>query len=150
MYKELLIVDNKGQLRVWTIDAVSDGFVISHGVYDGAVQHKHEHVPHGKVNRSVEEQIELQMDSRVNKQRDKGYVDTIEQALAGRATNQLGLKKPMLAQTYDKVDIDYSSAFVQRKYDGNRCIITNTDGVITAYSRNGKCIDSIEIGRAHV
>lgn len=144
MYKELFIVDNKGQLRIWSIDDVSDGFVISHGIYDGAIQHKHEHVPHGKVNRTLEEQIELQMDSRINKQRDKGYVDTIEQALAQRATNQLGLKKPMLAQTIDNVDIDYSSAFVQRKYDGNRCIITNVDGHITAYSRNGKHIDSID------
>lgn len=144
MYHELFIVDNKGQLRLWSIEAGSDGFVIRHGVYDGSLQEKYEHVPHGKVNRTLEEQIELQMLSRINKQRDKGYVDSIEQALAQRATNQLGLRKPMLAQTIDNVDIDYSSAFIQRKYDGNRCIITNVDGNITAYSRNGKHIDSID------
>jgi DNA ligase-1 len=144
MYSELFIVDNKGQLRTWNIEAGSDGFIIRHGVYDGSMQEKYEHVPCGKVNRTQEEQIELQMLSRINKQIDKGYVYSIEEALAKRATNALGLKKPMLAQTLDKTEIDYSSAFVQRKYDGNRCIITNVDGTIQAYSRNGKPVDSID------
>lgn len=141
---DLYTKDNNGNIRVWSIEPEIDGFVITHGVLGGSLQTKFEEVLFGKVNRSQDEQIELQMNARISKQRDKGYVDTIEQAMARKPTNQLGLLKPMLAKSIEDVEIDYSSAFVQRKYDGNRCLITNTNGNIIAYSRNGKPINSID------
>lgn len=141
---DLYIKDSNGNIRIWSIESEIDGFTITHGVLGGSLQTKFEEVLFGKVNRSQDEQIELQMNSRVSKQRDKGYVDTVEQAMASKPTNQLGLLKPMLAKNIDDVVIDYKTAFIQRKYDGNRCLITNQDGNIIAYSRNGKPINSID------
>ncbi len=80
-------------------------------------------------------QAVLELDSRVNKQIDKGYVRSIDDA-AAPATNALGLQKPMLAHPIDKVDpgkIDWEDAFGQPKLDGHRCLV---NGIM--YSRNGK------------
>lgn len=81
------------------------------------------------------QQAVLELDSRVNKQLDKGYVRTIEEA-GTPATNSLGLKKPMLAQPIDKVkpeSIDWDNAYAQPKLDGHRCLV---NGIM--YSRQGK------------
>ena len=81
------------------------------------------------------QQAQLELESRVKKQLDKGYVRTIEEADAP-ATNSLGLRKPMLAHPIDKVKpekIDWENAFAQPKLDGHRCLV---NGVM--YSRNGK------------
>lgn len=142
--KTLYIVDNKQQLREWSIEEYDDGFMIRHGVVGGSLQEKFEQVLEGKVNRDVYEQIELQMNSRINKQIDRGYVESIEEAKRHRATNAIGQKKPMLAQKYSDVLVSFNQpVYVQRKYDGNRCIIHNKNGEIIAYSRNGKPISSI-------
>lgn len=81
------------------------------------------------------QQAVLELDSRVNKQLDKGYVRTVEEAGAP-ATNSLGLKKPMLAHPIDKVNpekIDWDNAYAQPKLDGHRCLV---NGIM--YSRQGK------------
>lgn len=103
------------------------------------MQEKREHVPYGKAGRTLQEQIELQMNSRISRQRDRGYTDTIEQARKG-AKNQLGLEKPMLAQRFDRVKVSLDNVLLQRKLDGNRCCITKQNGKIIPYSRNGKII----------
>ena len=141
---DLYIKDSNGNIRVWSIEADPYGFTITHGVLGGSMQSKHEGVLHGKVNRTVDEQIELQMNSRINKQKDRGYVESLDEAMIGKPTNSLGLLKPMLAKGIDGAIVDYNNAFVQRKYDGNRCLITNQNGNIIAYSRNGKPIDTID------
>lgn len=142
---ELFTVDNKGKLRTWKIEADETGYKIYHGIVGGAIQTKYQTVPHGKVNRTIEEQIELEMNSRINSQRDDGYVNTIEEATSGKITNTLGMPKPMLAKTLNTDTIDLSTdCFIQRKYDGNRCLIYKDNGVTRAYSRNGKLITSID------
>lgn len=81
------------------------------------------------------QQAQLELESRVKKQLDKGYVRTVEEADAP-ATNSLGLRKPMLAHPIDKVKpekIDWENAFGQPKLDGHRGL---TDSIM--YSRNGK------------
>ena len=139
----LYIKDNKGAIRIWEIETLPDGFEISHGVEGGSMQTKFEEVSKGKSNRTVEEQIELQVQSRINKQIDKGYSFSREDALK-KPTNALGLLKPMLAHKYRDIAVDFKKGvFVQRKYDGNRCIIHNNYGELIAYSRNGKIISTI-------
>ncbi len=90
----------------------------------------------GRANETTPlQQAISEAESRVNKQRDRGYVDTPEQA-AAPVTNALGKKKPMLATDIDKVkpeSIDWDNAWVQPKLDGHRCL--NDDGI---YSRGGK------------
>lgn len=85
------------------------------------------------------EQAQLELDSRTSKQLDKGYVERQEDA-SKPSTNTLGLEKPMLAQSLDKVkpeQIDWSQAYAQPKLDGHRALFK--DGVL--YSRQGKPLD---------
>lgn len=85
------------------------------------------------------EQAQLELDSRHNKQLDKGYVTTQEEA-SKPSTNTLGLLKPMLAQPLEKVkpdDIDWDHAYAQPKLDGHRAMWK--DGML--YSRQGKPLD---------
>ncbi len=133
--------DAKGQIRIWSIEEDADGRLITHGVLNGRMQEQEEFLDEGLAGRSLQEQIDLKMESRINKKLDKGYVRSAEEANSmDRKLNSLGLKKPMLAQPLKKVnpkDIDKENAFLQYKYDGNRCLTTN-NGEILTYSRNGK------------
>lgn len=139
----LFATDAKGAMRTWEIEFRNGMLHISWGVIGGAKQHKIEHIQRNSSNRSLLEQGVLQYNSRTNKQKDKGYVEDIEQALAAR-TNALELPRPMLATPIEKVkNINYDNAYVQRKYDGNRCLVANSGGQIVAYTRNGKPITSI-------
>ena len=117
---------------------------------DGKVTRKEHPAKRKNVGRSNEttclEQAQLELDSRTNKQMDKGYVHTQEEAKAP-STNTLGFLKPMLAQPMDKVKpevIDWDTAYAQPKLDGHRAMFK--DGVL--YSRQGKVIDLPHIAEA--
>lgn len=100
----------------------------------------------GRANETTPaQQALLEMNSRVNKQLDKGYVRTFVEA-ESPATNALGLKKPMLAHPLNKVkpeNIDWEHAYAQPKLDGHRCL---TQGIM--YSRQGKEIHMPHIREA--
>lgn len=135
--------DNNGGIREWSIERDEFDIVIRHGVMGGSMQEKREAVTEGKASRDIDEQIMSRMASRVHKQLDKGYVNSLDK-VGEKAVNSLGLHKPMLAQKFrDVKNIDYSNAFVQYKYDGNRCLVTMVNGEVIAYSRNGKRISTI-------
>jgi DNA ligase-1 len=138
--------DARDSIRVWEIWSEGNVIHIHHGQLGGAMQLKTEEVPHGKAARSLDQQVASQIQSRVNKQVDKGYVFDLDQARSSRPTNALNMKKPMLAKPYKDVQVPWSNnlVYLQYKYDGNRCLITKQDGQVFAYSRNGKLIDSID------
>jgi len=138
----MFIKDNRGDLRHWTIWYEEDEIIIKHGLYRGAMQEKRE-VVEIKGNNTLKEQIMSRVASRCSKQRDKGYVSTKREALSGKTTNAAGLPKPMLAQPIKNSQIT-GKYFVQYKYDGHRCIVHKQDGVMKAYSRNGKPIVTID------
>lgn len=145
LYKTLYAKDNDGRIREWSIGFENDEIVITHGLKGGAQQLQYEDVPEGKAGRSRLEQIQSRMDSRINQKLDAGYVEDINQAKTERRTNAIGLLKPMLAQPLSNIkNADYSKCFVQYKYDGNRCLITNQGGKLIAYSRNGKPMENLE------
>lgn len=79
----------------------------------------------GKANEtSALDQARSELQSRIDKQLRLGYVRTIEEAAAPK-TNGLGKKLPMLAEPLKKVDmdeVDWDTAFVQRKFDGHRSL----------------------------
>jgi len=140
----LFAKDVKGDLRVWGIDAETKGFTISWGQLGGALQYKTSQVIANQSGRSIMEQVALEIAAKINKQLDKGYVTDIEEAMSGR-TNAIALPRPMLAQPFKKVkNIEYTDAFIQRKYDGNRCLVANIEGELIAYTRNGKRIKTID------
>lgn len=129
-------------IQEWSISMSGETIYIEHGVLHGKKQIKTETVPRGKAGRSMHQQITSRVNSRINKQKLQGYKDTIEEAKEG-PSNALGLIQPMLAQPLNKVKVDISEAWVQYKYDGNRCLITKQNGQNIAYSRRGKVIDTI-------
>jgi len=130
-----------GTWRIW-----SDNEIVhyAHAVCEGGAEVFHSQtVDLNQSGRTMDEQVALEVRSRISRQLDKGYKPSREEAQAG-ATNKLGLRNAMLAQPLDKVRIsDVSGCFVQRKYDGHRCIITKTGGEIIAYTRRGRLIESI-------
>lgn len=134
--------DNKNAIRVWSIYEDGDSeILIQYGVLGGALQEQRENVPCGLAGRSLEQQVASRIESRINLQRDKGYVSTVEEAKE-KATNSLGLPMPMLAKSFkNKIP---ENSLLQYKYDGNRCLITKREGKVFAYSRKGKLIKSID------
>lgn len=130
-----------GTWRIWNDNATIH---IAHAtVIGGSEVHHEEYVKTGLAGRSLEEQINLRIRSRVSRMRDKGYKDSIEEA-QNSSTNQLGLVRPMLAKSFNKVsNVNVKGAVIQRKLDGHRCLVTKYNGELIAYSRQGKIINSI-------
>jgi DNA ligase 1 len=126
----------------WSIWADGDTLHIVHSsTLDGATIHHEETISRGCQGRSIEEQVQSRIRSRISKQRDKGYVHDIDEAAKG-AFNQLGLIPPMLAQVYGG-SVGGRQAWLQRKLNGLRCLFTRQDGEVIAYSRRGKRLDNI-------
>lgn len=137
-------VNDIGTWRI-TGDTSTGIITILHAQVDGGSEVKHvERVTTNQSGRSLSDQTELRVKSRVSRMLDRGYKFVKEDANAS-TSNQLGLKRPMLAQQFDKVrSIDYRNAVLQKKFDGHRCLITKHDGKLIAYSRQGKVIDTID------
>lgn len=134
--------NSNGSVQQWSISGSGTILTIIWGREGGKLQTKTETITQGKAARSQEQQMESRIASRISKQRDKGYGDTPSQT----PQNGLGFKLPMLATSLDKISDTTSldqTTFVQYKYDGHRCLITKKNGVMYAYSRNGKNIDTI-------
>jgi DNA ligase-1 len=145
MTTTLYKADANDQIRVWAIIAESTVLIIQHGVLNGATQVSAENVKLNKSGRDIDQQVALAMQSRINKQLDKGYCDSIEEAMDSKGLNASKFAKPMLAQKFrDVKNIDFANCFVQYKYNGHRCLVTKHHGLLIAYSRNGKPINSID------
>lgn len=141
---KLYKVDNNGKVRVWAIDHHMAQIQIEHGLLKGAKQIETEMVAVNQSGRTLAEQIQSRIESRVNKQLDKGYKYSIEEAKASLGQNAAGLLRPMLAQKFrDVKNLDYSNMWIQSKFNGHRCLITMTENGPVAYSRNGKFIETI-------
>lgn len=135
---------NQYGIGTWRIWADGDTIHYAHAIVEGGAEVLHsQKVELNNSGRSLDQQIALEINSRVSRQLDKGYKNSRTEAETG-ATNQLGLRNPMLAQSLDKVRLTGAiNGFVQRKYDGHRCLITRTGGEILAYTRRGKMVESI-------
>lgn len=135
--------DSKGKIRTWEIQPDENGYSILYGLIGGEkIFHQVDVFP--KANRQFDAQVELEIASKINKQHDKGYVHTLEQAKEGK-TNAAGVIIPMKATPIDKIkNANYAGAMIQRKYNGHRCfMVSDSKGCITVYSHNGKLIDSV-------
>lgn len=131
-----------GTWKIWSADSV---IYYAHAVVEGgAEQIHHEFVEINKSGRTLEQQVQLQLKSRVSRMMDKGYKATREEALLG-TTNQLGFVNPMLAQRIEKSHAadNLEEGWEQYKYDGHRNLITKDGGEIVPYSRKGKLITAI-------
>lgn len=150
--KTRLFKNHGSSIGFWEgwVDAPNKVIIQHARLLDGEIS-RHEYEAKGKNIGKANEtsgfhQACLELESRIKKQIDKGYVRTQDEAKAP-ATNALGLLKPMLAHPIDKVKpekIDWSQAFVQPKLDGHRAMFK--DGVL--YSRQGKELNLPHIIRA--
>ena len=128
-------------IGTWRIRAEGNIITVAHATVEGGQEVAHEEkVAVNASGRTLEEQVALRVRSRIPRQRDRGYVDTREEALQGKP-NQMGLPLPMLAQPQKKVKkVNHEGAQLQLKLDGHRCLATKQDGKILLYSRQGKPI----------
>lgn len=107
----------------------------------------------GKVKRTVEQQAELQLNSLIKHQLDKGYkliedeniIENLTQEkllelFPNNSTDQKGISKPMLCKVYDKDDKKSKGKkwFISRKHDGVRCFLYYKDGKVLTSSRGGQ------------
>lgn len=133
-----------GTIGTWRIWRELNQIRIAHALVEGGREVFHsEDVVTNQSGRTIDEQIQLRINSRISRMLDKGYKHSRDEALVSQS-NQLGLARPMLAQKYrDAKNVRYENAVLQKKLDGHRCLITKQDGDIIAYSRQGKIIDTI-------
>jgi len=118
MNKILYKKDSKNKIREWAIQVTDSTIIINHGLLDGKKVEKIKQIKTGKNigkknETTPEEQAVLEATSTWQKQKDKGYFETIEEA----KTEQVYL--PMLAHMFTKRkhNIVYP-AYVQPKLDG--------------------------------
>lgn len=136
-----------GAVQIWEIERLYNqaSLSIMFGQEGGSRQHKLIRVKVNKSSRNLREQITLEADSRIKKQKDKGYCESVIVARNSIGLNASKMLKPMLAhKLIDKPYVDYKKCFVQYKYNGHRCLITSTEDGLVAYSRNGKPITTID------
>ena len=110
----------------------------------------------GKVKRTILQQAQLEFNSIVNKQKDKGYViiDSDDKFIINNSLpiikkSSLGITKPMLAHdpkagSKPKEDsfFDNKNWFISYKLDGLRCkgVLNDTQDKINFYTRTGKLL----------
>jgi DNA ligase-1 len=100
----------------------------------------------GRANETTPfKQAQLEMQSRINKQLDRGYTYNLPE-LGAKVVNALGKAQPMLATPLAKVkdhEIDWNHAYIQPKLDGHRGLFAKG-----LYSRGGKEINLPHIENA--
>ena len=171
--KYLYSLDSKNKIRVLIISVIQglvdytihretgllDGKLISQPVLS---------VVKGKAGRTISQQVELQVNSIINKQREKGYkllteltsgdIDpmdytVIESLMPKVKTFTNGERKLMLAKD-PKPGVKYFTKnqkwptpmwqkdwFISRKLDGIRAAVISVDGEFKAFSRTGKSLN---------
>jgi len=141
----LFQVAKDGGIQVWRISVRNWDILIEYGRLGGVMQTQVENVPHGKAGRSRREQVLSRVKSRINKQLDRGYKKTIEEARAMVGRDASGNIKPMLAHPLKRISyIDWKTAYVQPKYDGHRMLVEITEKGVRGWSRLGKEITSVQ------
>jgi DNA ligase-1 len=136
--KTLYKKTSSGSLRMWRIDLYENDGAYEYTTSDGQVGGKIKTskptvVNAGKASRSIYEQASGQVQSKINKKLDGGYLETEQEALDDIFIS------PMLAVDFKKRGHSMSfPAIGQRKFDGVRCIAYLSNGKVVLESRKGK------------
>lgn len=142
--KTLYKKDSRGQIRQWSIWTNGEKLMQSSGLVGGKlIQHEKACTGKniGKSNEtSPEDQAKLELESEYKSKKDEGYFETQQEA----KTEVVIL--PMLAKSYGdyKNKIDWTTAYVQPKLDGMRCLAHIKSGTVTLMSRDGKVIQNMD------
>jgi DNA ligase-1 len=134
-----------GKVGTWTITVEGNAIHMDTQTKPGAkIARRTEIVHEGKAGRTLDQQIESRVKSRIASKLDNGYKHTRELASADAHTSTLGLPQPMLAQADIRKLADADTIWVQPKLDGMRMIVTRQNGKTFAYSRGGKPITTVQ------
>lgn len=156
--KDVLVSrDSKGKFRqvIYELEQTTEGYIIhrSSGLVDGKqITQPDIVITAGKVKRTVKEQAELQYNSLIQHQLDKGYKNTKDLKISNVSseeltkimpkvnTDQNGIGKPMLCKVYDFDDKKNEGItwYISRKHDGLRTFLYYKDGKVLTASRGGK------------
>lgn len=139
-----------GAIQQWTISAIGDTITTVHGQVGGKMQTGTDIIKEGKNigkanETSIAGQAEAEAFAKWEKQKKKGYVETIDGANLNEVDALIeGGIVPMLAFTFEKQGkkIKYP-CYTQPKLDGLRMIAILEDGVCTLWSRTRKPIYSL-------
>lgn len=136
---------NKMGVGSWRCWYEGNTVFVAHAQVVGGSEVTHsENVPRGLAGRSLTEQLESRVNSRANHQRDKGYVDSVQEAWTTTRTNALNMPMPMLAKKLKDLRGWPGKVAVQPKFDGFRLLVTkNEDGEVFGYSRQGKVLAAL-------
>lgn len=138
MDKKILYCVNKtGGVQQWSVWTEGDKVIVEHGKLDGKMQRKETTCTsknQGRANETTpQQQAESEAQSKWNKQYDKYYRETIEEA------RELLTEGVMLAQDYTKKPHFLEDRFyASRKLDGLRCKTIFVNGEPEWHSRGGK------------
>ena len=141
---------NTGSIQQWNIRTKDNVIITTFGQVDGKHQTTEDVINDGKnigkVNETTpEQQAQAEALAKWQKQKKKGYVESIADAQADKLDALIeGGIVPMLAFTFEKQGkkIKYP-CYVQPKMDGLRCVAILKDGVCTLWSRTRKPITSL-------
>jgi DNA ligase-1 len=137
-------LDSKGKVRVWHSETGTDGtrwgLRSIAGLEDGKkVTSEWTYVEQKNVGRSnetsLEEQAKSEMESEVQKKKDRGYFNDLKNI------DTFDKFKPMLAEKFEDVEVNFEAGnvYAQPKLDGIRCI-ARKDGL---WTRSGKEIVAV-------
>tara|TARA_R110000868_G_scaffold124334_2_gene328758 strand:+ start:19 stop:1092 length:1074 start_codon:yes stop_codon:yes gene_type:complete len=148
--KTLFKKDSKGKIRVWTVYSVDfeDGtsqLIQKSGLKDGKLVEHSKYCIGKNIGKSNEtdpsKQAILELKSLVCDKLSEGYFLTEDEAENEKVI------LPVLAKDYKKESkkVDWDNCFIQRKYDGMRCLAhCKSDGSVTLVSRDGKIIENMQ------
>lgn len=146
VYPPLYIFNNNNKVYEWSIEIKLKEeniytIITKHGEKDGKMVSHIKDITEGKVKRSVLEQAILDANRKwLNKKEKELYVEVLE-----NITSKSEVVRPMLANTFSFNDYEKKSrafkisfpAYIQRKYDGIRCIAYLKNNNVILESRKG-------------
>lgn len=148
VYPPLFIFNNNNKVYEWNIEIVlKQGetsiytVITKHGEKGGKMVSHEKDITEGKVKRSVLEQAILDTNRKwLNKKEKELYVEVLN-----NTTEKSEVVRPMLANTFSFADYEKKTrafkisfpAYIQRKYDGIRCIAYLKDNNVILESRKG-------------
>ena len=140
----------KGADQEWEISTEGNTIVTRWGQVGGAIQETRDVVAVGKnLGKKNEttptQQAEAEAQSQWEKKLKKGYVQTLDDARAGKTDSIIeGGVSPMLAHRFDEQGHKLTyHCYAQPKLDGHRCIAVIEDGKCTLWTRTRKPITSM-------
>ena len=161
-YDILYMYSNSKRLNEWSIKIVKNSdntYTIKtyHGIKNGKMIEHSKKIPKGKAGRTVLEQAILEANSKWNKKHDKdGYRKTLKELESTNSSNvNTKLKKiirPMLASKFTIESLTKKSraknirlpCYVQRKFDGIRCLCHLRDDKVIMETRAGVLIENFQ------